>query len=122
MRWLLGLGVLIAYDQLGQWLMRTVQWPIPGSVVGMMLMFLTLLLIKQPPTAVVQASMSLLKHLAFFFVPAGVGILLLFDLLANEWLAMLVSMVLSTVISLLFTAQLMQWLLPATVDRTADDG
>lgn len=121
MRWLIGLGTLIAYDQLGQWLMRTLNWPIPGSVLGLLLLFLTLLLINKPPPAVTQSAEWLLKHLAFFFVPAGVGVLLLFELIADEWLAMLVSMVLSTVISLFFTALLMQYLLKSTTDQSHDD-
>ncbi len=86
-------------------------WPIPGSVIGMILLLVTLLIIKNPPQSVAQSSEFMLRHLALFFVPAGVGIILLLDVIRDEWLAMLVSMVLSTVISLLFTAGLMQSLL-----------
>jgi len=86
-------------------------WPIPGSVVGLILLLFSLHLFKDAPESIQISSEFLLKHLAFLFVPAGVGIMLLFDLIADEWLAMLLSMVLSTLISLVFTAWLMQLLL-----------
>ena len=108
MKLIFGFLVLIVYDQLGQWLIGLLAWPIPGSVVGMLLLFISLLMLKKPPVPIEQSSEFLLRHLSLFFVPAGVGIMLLFDLIAEEWLAMLLAMVLSTVISLVFTAWLMQ--------------
>ncbi len=115
-----GLIVLVVYDQLGKWLMRALDWPVPGSVTGLLLLLVTLVVVKQPPKPVQHASEWLLRHLAFFFVPAGVGILLLFGLIADEWLAMLLSMVVSTLMSLLFTAWLMQ-VLVQRVERIKDD-
>ncbi len=106
-----GLIILVLYHQLGQLLMTWVQWPIPGAVFGMLMMFITLLVVKQPPQSIQQSSEFLLRHLALLFVPAGVGIMLLFDLIKNEWLAMVVSMVLSTLVSLAFVAWLMQKLI-----------
>jgi holin-like protein len=107
MKTVLGILVLVLYHQLGIWLMAVLHWPIPGGVAGMVLLFFSLLLFKKPPPVIAAGSGFLLKYLALLFVPAGVGIMLLFDLLANEWLAMLVSMVLSTVISLMVTGLLL---------------
>ena len=120
MKKIIGLVVLITYDQLGKWLMQSLDWPIPGSVVGMLLMFISLVLLKKPPKAWVNSSTFLLRHLGLLFVPAGVGIMLLYDLVADEWLAMLVSMVLSTFVSLVFTAYLMQAMLPVDGTEEAD--
>ncbi len=110
--------MLVLFHQLGMWLMHMMQWPIPGGVAGMVLLFLSLLLFKKPPTVIAAGSGFLLKYLALLFVPAGVGIMLLFDLLANEWLAMLVSMVLSTVISLVVTGLLLQRMVKKTNGST----
>ncbi|MCX7552396.1 CidA/LrgA family protein [Marinicella sp. S1101] len=118
MKLIIGVMVLITYDQVGKWLMQSLDWPIPGSVVGMMLLFISLVLLPKPPAALVQSSKFLLRHLGLLFVPAGVGIMLLYDLVADEWLAMLVSMVLSTFVSLVFTAYLMQAMIP--VDGTEE--
>ncbi len=115
MQLIIGFMILVAFDQLGAWLMHSLGWPIPGSVVGLLLLFLTLVVSKNPPQPVVNSAEFILRHLAFFFVPAGVGIMLLFDLIVSEWLAMLVSMVASTLISLLFTAWFMRRLVQPVV-------
>ena len=106
---ILGLIILIAYHQTGEALMHWTGWSIPGSVVCMLLLFVSLLLFKSPPKSIQQSSEFLLRHLAFLFVPAGVGMMMWLDLIAQEWLAMLVSMVLSTFVSLVFTAWVMQF-------------
>ncbi len=111
MKLIIGLLVLIAYHQTGEALMLWMNWPIPGSVVGMLLLFISLLLFNSPPKPIQRSAEFLLRHLALFFVPAGVGLMLLFELIKAQWLAMLVSMVLSTFISLIFTALVMQMML-----------
>ena len=111
MKLVFGLVVMIIYDQLGRWIIAILGWPVPGSVVGMLLLFISLLLLKKPPEPINQSSEFLLRHLSLLFVPAGVGIMLLFELIADEWLAMLVGMVFSTLISLAVTAWVMQGLL-----------
>ena len=108
MKLITGLIILIAYHQSGEALMHWTGWPIPGSVVGMLLLFVSLLLFKSPPKSIKQSAEFLLRHLSLLFVPAGVGLMLLFDLIKDQWLAMWVSMVLSTFISLVFTAWVMQ--------------
>jgi len=111
MNFILGLIILVIYHQLGEFLMRTFQLSVPGSVIGMLLLFLSLVVFKHPLKPVVKAADFMLKYLAVLFVPAGVGIMLLFDLIAQEWVAMLVSIIASTFISLTFTAWLMQFFL-----------
>jgi len=105
---ILGLLILIAYHQSGEALKFWFGWPIPGSVIGMLLLFVSLLLFNKPPKSIQRSSEFILSHLSLLFVPAGVGVMLLFDLIADQWVAMLVSMVLSTFVSLVFTAWLMQ--------------
>ena len=112
MKLIAGVLILIVYHQTGEWLMRITGWPIPGAVVGMLLFFLTLLMLREPPELVTAGADFLLRHLALLFVPAGVGVVLLLELIRDQWLAMLISLVASTVLSLLFTGWLMQLLLP----------
>jgi holin-like protein len=113
MKLIAGLLILIAYHQLGEWLVRLSGWPLPGAVIGMLLFFISLLLFGKLPEVVATGAEILLRHLALLFVPAGVGIILLLDLIREQWLAMLLSLVISTVLSMLFTGWLMQLLMPA---------
>ena len=113
--------VLMTFHQAGEWFIRITTWPIPGAVVGMLLLLISLLLIKGLPNVVESGAEFLLKYFSLFFVPAGVGIMLLFGLIANEWLAMLISLVLSTFISLICTGKLLQWLLQLKPVSRDDD-
>lgn len=112
MKRITGVLILIVYHQLGEWLVRLAGWTLPGAVVGMLLFFLTLLALRKPPEMVTVGADFLLRHLALLFVPAGVGVVLLLELIRDQWLAMLVSLVISTVLSMLFTGWLMQLLMP----------
>jgi len=112
MKLISGVLILIVYHQVGEWLMRLTDWPLPGAVVGMLLFFLTLLALREPPEVVTLGAEFLLRHLALLFVPAGVGVVLLLDLIRDQWLAMLISLVASTLLSMLFTGWLMQRLMP----------
>lgn len=83
---LLGFVLLIALQWLGGWLMARVHAPIPGSVVGMVLLAAGIQL-RVIPRRLVRASAELLvRHLALLYVPAGVGVLLYVALLRREWL------------------------------------
>ncbi|OOV16008.1 CidA/LrgA family protein [Deinococcus sp. LM3] len=71
----MGLGVLMAFAALGQALVGALGWPLPGSVVGMALLWAAL------GTGVVRlhwiadAADGLLGILGLLFVPATVGFL-----------------------------------------------
>ncbi|MDR2838304.1 MAG: CidA/LrgA family protein, partial [Azonexus sp.] len=57
-----------------------------------------------------QTSQNLLQHLSLLFVPAGTGVMLHLHRIANEWLALLLSIVVSTFVTLTVTALAMRWL------------
>lgn len=109
------------YHQTGEALMRSTGWPIPGSVVGMLLLFLSLMAFKTQPKSIQQSAEFLLRHLALLFVPAGVGMIMLLDLITEEWLAMSLSLFISTMTSMIFTAKLMQFLLHLNQSNAAHD-
>jgi holin-like protein len=51
---------------------------------------------------------NLLQHLSLLFVPAGVGIMLLFRRMANEWLPIVVALVASPLLAIAVTALVMR--------------
>lgn len=81
--------------------------PVPGPVVGMVLLFLGLVVKGGLPDDLAKVSDTLLTHLSLLFVPAGVGIMLHIGLLGNEWLAISAALVLSTLITIAVTAAIM---------------
>lgn len=73
---ILGLLWLLGCQLIGEVLVRVTGIPIPGPVVGMVLLFAVLTWRRPSADApVVVAGESLLAHLQLFFVPAGVGVI-----------------------------------------------
>ena len=73
---LVGLIWLLACQLVGEVVVRLTDAPIPGAVVGMVLLFVVLRWRRTPDSApVIRAGDYLLSHLQLFFVPAGVGVL-----------------------------------------------
>lgn len=107
---LTGLAWLLLCQTAGELLARWFHMPLPGPVVGMLLLLLLLRwpLVHRPVSAVADA---LLAHLSLLFVPVGVGVMAHLGLLSQYGLRMLVAIVLSTWIGLAVTALVLQRML-----------
>ncbi|WP_150526638.1 CidA/LrgA family protein [Roseibium sediminis] len=81
--------------------------PIPGPVLGMVLLFLFLVFKGGIPEQLASVTGGLLNHLSLLFVPAGVGLMLHFKLLGSDWLAISAALVVSTVLTIVVTATMM---------------
>ena len=103
--------VLLFYQLVGTVIVRAFALPVPGPVIGMLLLFLTLVLKGSVWPEVESAANALLRHLSLLFVPAGVGIVTYLSLLRREWLGLLASVVGSTLLALVATALTMQGLM-----------
>ncbi|MBS8241046.1 CidA/LrgA family protein [Marinobacter lipolyticus] len=108
MNFLNGITLLLVYQLVGEVAVRLAGLPIPGPVLGMVMLFLTLLIRGRAPAAVDQASSALLSHLSLLFVPAGVGMMVHFGRIAEEWLPITLALLLSTIITMVATALIMQ--------------
>jgi holin-like protein len=98
-----GMAFLLLFQFSGEVLVAWSGLPVPGNVVGMVLLLLCLLAGVVRVDWVEEAAELLLKHLALFFVPAGVGVMVYFNLIASQWLPITISMVLSTFVVLAVT-------------------
>jgi holin-like protein len=96
----------------GEVVVRSLAWPIPGPVFGMLLLFILLLLRDRATLfaigplqggGVETASKGLLGHLSLMFIPAGVGVVQRLDLLAEHGTAIAGVLAISVVITLLVT-------------------
>lgn len=104
MAFLNGFTLLLLYQLIGELLVFVTALSVPGPVVGMALLFISLLIRKGLQTTLDNASSALLGHLSLLFVPAGVGVMAHFDRIAGDWLAISVALLLSTLITLAVTA------------------
>ncbi len=99
---------LLVLQLVGEVIARGFNLPIPGPVIGMLLLFLALALRGGPTPDLQSTSQGLLQHLSLLFVPAGTGIILHLHRVADEWLPLLLSLLFSTVLTLALTALVMR--------------
>lgn len=117
-----GLTWLLVYQLAGEVLVRALALPVPGPVVGMVLLFATLILRRGGPDALHTTAQALLSHLSLLFVPAGVGVMIYFGQIAGDWLSIVTALVASTILTLAVTALTMRWMLARETRRAADQG
>ena len=106
---------LLLYQLIGEILAHVFALPVPGPVIGMALLFLTLVIRGQSerpvPKALQQTASTLLQHLSLLFVPAGTGVMLYLQLIADEWLPIVVALVISTLGAMAVTALILRALI-----------
>lgn len=102
------INALLAFQLFGELLVRGVGVPVPEPVVGMLLRFAALRLRGGVPPALQHVAQKLLANLSLLFVPAGVGVLVHLGLLRAAWWQLLLTVVLSTLLTLLAMASVMQ--------------
>ncbi len=110
MRVVSGLTWLLACQLVGEVVVHALDAPVPGPVVGMVVLLLVLV-VRRPPegSSVHRAADALLPHLQLLFVPAGVGVVLYGAVLRQDGPAIVVALVVSWLLGLAavgWTAQL----------------
>ena len=103
-----GLFLLLVCQLVGEVAARGLNLPAPGPVIGLALLAGGLALHARwggivEGGEIDRAATALLGALSLMFVPAGVGVVQYFDLLAAQGVALGVALVVSTVLTLLAT-------------------
>ena len=98
------LALLLVYQLVGETLTYAFALPIPGPVIGMALLLVTLARRPALLARIKGTGTTLLSHLSLLFVPAGVGVMVHFDRLADEGVAIAVAVVGSTLLAIVATA------------------
>lgn len=101
---------LLLFQLAGEIAARAFELPVPGPVLGMALLFSYLVARRGGSEELQHAAQGLLRHLSLLFVPAGTGVMLHLHRLQDEWLPIVASLLVSTAVTLLVTAWLMQLL------------
>ncbi len=110
------LTMLVAAQWAGQAVATLAGLPVPGPVIGMLLLLIFLFIRGQVPDGLSAAASPLLTHLSLLFIPAGVGVIAHLGLVRSQWPALVASVVLGTLATLLLTGWLMQRLLRGRAD------
>jgi holin-like protein len=108
MKIMLQIGLVFGICLLGQIIADLLPIAFPGSVISMILLFLLLVFRIVKVDHIQKKADFLLKNMAFFFIPAGVGIVAEFDAIKNSIPALLVVVVITTVLTFGSTALVVQ--------------
>lgn len=104
------LSWIFFFSLLGEGISTLLAVPIPGSVVGMVLLFFALHFKLLEMKKVEEAGNWLVHNMAILFVPAGVGLMVNFDIFATIWWQLLIIVLFSTVVMIVVVGQAVQWL------------
>ena len=98
-------GILLLLCQLaGESVVRALDMPVPGPVLGTVLMLAFLALRKRVPESLDKTSHDLLANFSLLFVPAGAGIILHAARLEAEAVALLTALIGSTALTIAVAA------------------
>ncbi len=97
-------GIVLLILFLGEVISYAINFPIPGSVIGMILLFMLLYFNLMKLHRVEKVSAFLLANLSFFFIPPGVKLIASFDLLKGKWLKIIFICFFTTLLVMTTTA------------------
>lgn len=95
---------ILLFYFLGEMLSKLIGGFVPGSVLGMVLLFLALYFKVIKPESVKDVATSITKNMAVFFVPAGVGLMVYAELVSKSLAAILVAIAGSTILTIITVA------------------
>jgi len=95
-----GVFIILLMLLLGNGVSSVINGIIPGSVLGMVFLFLALLTKIIKPEMIRKPAGYLINHMSLFFIPAGVGLMNAWDLISSNWAAILISSSVSTILVL----------------------
>ena len=110
MKYLQQLMIILAAYLLGVVLQVALNLPIPGTVLGLIILFLGLY------SGIIKVEMIedmceiLISNMSFLFIPAGVGLITSFGLLSGKIVAFSLVIIISTIIVWVVTAYVVKFL------------
>lgn len=99
-----GFTGLLLLQLAGEGIARSLSLPLPGPVIGFMLLLVVLRMRPRWIAPLKLAADGLLSHLSLLFIPAGVGVVMHLKAIREEGLAIAVALAVSTLVGLAVTA------------------
>jgi len=105
-----GLAILFLMQFTGELISRMLRLPLPGNLTGLLLLFFLLCLGVIRMEQVEDAANLLLDNMMLLFIPLNAGLMTIFPLLKKEGLAIIISLLLSTVLVMAVTAKTVEFI------------
>lgn len=102
--------IILGIYLVGEFLSTSLHLPIPGNILGMIILFVLLCTKVVKVENISTVTNFLLDHLAFFFIPAGVGLMASMGIIKSTWWQLLVVCLSTTVIIIGVTGIIVQFI------------
>ncbi|MDR0847289.1 MAG: CidA/LrgA family protein [Lactobacillales bacterium] len=91
--------IILVFSFLGEIISKLSGLPVPGSVIGMVLLFAALMTKVVKVRQVENVGKFLLENLTILFVPAGIGLMLHFDVILRHWALIIIIIAVTTILA-----------------------
>ncbi len=105
-----GLVQILLFQGLGEIISKLLGLPVPGPVVGLILLLAFLLFRGRIDPDLDFVASGFAQHLGLLFIPAAVGVVMFAPQLANYGLAIAAILIFSVGLAVAITAYLLKWL------------
>lgn len=100
---ILQFGLILLFLAIGEFIVWLTGIPVPSSIIGMLLLAMSLKAGIVKPRHVERLSNFLVHNLGFFFVPAGVGLMNCLGLISDQWIPIVGAAIGSTIVIIAVT-------------------
>lgn len=108
MKMVKGVFIILLFYFLGQAVSYLIDGFIPGNIIGMILLFLSLYFKVITPDNVKDVANVFTRNMAIFFIPAGAGLLGSYGIISKFWMSILIVCSVSTVLVIAVVAVIQQ--------------
>lgn len=108
--------IIFLYQLIGESVQKYFELTIPGPVIGLIFLLVSLILLRQTKSAYIKKTKKEISHtsnyitsyLSLLFVPIGVGVVMHLTYLEQNYIPVLAVIFISTILTIGFTAVLME--------------
>ena len=105
MKYLRELTIIISIYLFSDFISNSLDLPLPGNILGMLLLLLMLITGVIKVTQVESIANFFLEHLSFFFIPAGVGLISSMETLKSSFIEIIFICIVTTLFIMVITGK-----------------
>lgn len=102
--------IILGIYLLSDFISKFFELPIPGNILGILILLVLLFTKIIKLEKIETISNFFLDHLAFFFIPAGVGLMSSTEIIKDSWLRIIFACVITTIIVIAATGITVQFI------------
>lgn len=105
-----GIALIFVFTGIGKWIAGLLPIPFPGSIIALILLFVALTMGIVKLEWVLMSANVFLKYMVILFIPLAVGLINYFDVILQNWVVIVFSILFTTSFILISVGHLFQFL------------